>query len=110
MPKSDFKKAQEERRRQKSGQLVVREDPYSVVLPQQEQTSGLHSDTVAPLEESTLKTNKTSFYLTAGEIRKLKELEIEYYQRTGQSVNRNDLVRYLIDTCTLDTFSNLDLS
>ncbi len=112
MAKSDFNKVKQQRKLEKNEQIVVPEDPYSVTLSQTDEvthSSSMHSETVAPLD-SNLKTHKTSFYLTSSEIKKLKDLEFAYWQRHEQPINRNDLVRYLIDGCTIDSFDDLDPS
>jgi len=50
---------------------------------------------------------KISFYLTPDEARKLNDLEYEQRNRTGRRVNRNDLIRHLIDTCTSESFEGM---
>ena len=53
------------------------------------------------------KSEKISFYLTPDEARKLNDLEYEQRNRTGRRVNRNDLIRYLIDSCTSESFEGM---
>lgn len=53
------------------------------------------------------KSEKISFYLTPDEARKLNDLEYEQRKRTGRRVNRNDLIRHLIDTCTSESFEGV---
>lgn len=65
-----------------------------------------HSDTVAPLNTNK-KDHKTSFYLTQEQTDKLDDLAYEYKKRTGQRINRNDIVRHLINQCSIDTLSNV---
>lgn len=57
--------------------------------------------------ETVKKSEKISFYLTPDEARKLNDLEYEQRNRTGRRVNRNDLIRHLIDTCTSDSFEEM---
>ena len=45
---------------------------------------------------------KTSFYLRADQLDKLDELAYAYKRRTGRRIDRQDIVRALIDRCTLD--------
>lgn len=53
------------------------------------------------------KSEKISFYLTPDEAQKLNDLEYEQRKRTGRRVNRNDLIRHLIDTCTSESFEGI---
>ena len=50
---------------------------------------------------------KISFYLTEDQTNKLDDLAYGYRKRTGKRINRNDIVRYLIDQCTLETLADL---
>ncbi len=45
---------------------------------------------------------KITFYLRPDQIDKLDELVLAYKRRTGSRINRNELVRRLIDRCDLD--------
>ncbi len=45
---------------------------------------------------------KITFYLRPDQIDKLDELTLAYKRQTGKRLNRNALVRQLIDRCTLD--------
>ena|SRR5579859_1102192 len=69
---------------------VERQD--STTAPQREVSAGPKKDH---------KDKKVSFYLTQGQEDKLDELEIQFRQRK-QKINRNDIVRYLIDQCDVD--------
>src|SRR6266849_4277832 len=44
----------------------------------------------------------TSFYLDDAQIDKLDDLEHGYKKRTGKRINRNDIVRHLIDQVDLE--------
>ena len=57
--------------------------------------------------EAVRKSEKISFYLTPEETRKLNDLEYEQRNRTGRRVNRNDLIRHLIDICTSESFDGM---
>ena len=50
---------------------------------------------------------KTTFYLEASQSEKLDDLAHDYKKRTGQRINRNDIVRYLIDQATLDSLEGI---
>ncbi len=59
-----------------------------------------HSETAAPpAGGGSLK--KTSFYLRADQLDKLDDLAFAYKKRTGRRIDRQDIVRLLIDRCTL---------
>ncbi len=45
---------------------------------------------------------KITFYLRPDQIDKLDELVLAYKRQTGTRINRNELVRRLIDLCDLD--------
>jgi hypothetical protein len=48
-------------------------------------------------------TEKITFYLTVEQANKLDDLAHDYKKRRGKRINRNDIVRYLIDHCTLES-------
>ncbi len=45
---------------------------------------------------------KTSFYLRTDQLDKLDELAYAYKRRTGRRIDRQDIVRQLVDRCALD--------
>lgn len=53
---------------------------------------------------STSKKNgeKTTFYLRPDQLAKLDELTYEYNKQTAQRINRNDIIRALVDGCDID--------
>jgi hypothetical protein len=51
---------------------------------------------------------KTTFYLRPDQVDKLDELALAYKRKTGKRVNRNDLVRQLIDQAELDDLLGRD--
>jgi hypothetical protein len=64
-----------------------------------------HRETVEQLDRETVKVKKerkVSFYLTPEQENKLYVLEFELYLRTKKRLNRNEIVRYLIDHCNID--------
>jgi hypothetical protein len=109
MPPEDFRDLR--RNRQQQGQppsqgVVVPENVYQV-------TSG---ETVKPdnSENVTQITDyqviKTSFYPTQEQLEKLDDLAGEYnkkYRRQRKRIDRQDIVRYLIDKCNLESLTDL---
>lgn len=68
----------------------------------------LDSETVKPRSDGKAKKEeKISFYLTHEQAGKLDDLAYEYKKRTGKRVNRNDIVRYLIDGCSIDSLGTM---
>ncbi len=73
----------------------------------------LHRSTVAPQHRETVKPSygsavtaelhKTSFYLTQAQLDKLDELAYAYKRHTGKRINRNDIMRFLVDHARLET-------
>ncbi len=68
-------------------------------------------DTVVPENRNTVKQQidvdesvreKITFYLRPDQIDKLDELVLAYKRQTGKRINRNEVVRRLIDFCDLD--------
>jgi hypothetical protein len=49
----------------------------------------------------------TSFYLTLAQLRKLDDLAYTYNGRTGKRINRNDIIRHLVDTCDIGHLQGL---
>jgi len=62
-----------------------------------------HGSTGIPQESATVvkKERKVTFYLTGEQEDKLTRLEFEYFLATGKRINRNDIVRYLVDLCDI---------
>ena len=53
---------------------------------------------------------KTSFYPRLDQLDKLDDLAAEYnrlYRRKRPRINRNDIIRFLIDLCDLDMLDDL---
>ena len=67
------------------------------------------SNTATPLDRETVKPGliKTSFYLRLGQSEKLDDLAYGYKKRTGKRIDRQDIVRALIDSSELETLLNL---
>jgi hypothetical protein len=49
----------------------------------------------------------TSFYLTPAQLRKLDDLAYTYNGRTGKRINRNDIIRHLVDICDIGNLQGL---
>lgn len=76
-------------------------------VKQSHRETAQHSHSETGEEERVI---KTSFYPTQGQLDKLDDLASEYnryYRRQRARINRNDIVRYLIDQCTLDSLTDL---
>jgi hypothetical protein len=113
---------------QQHGETVTSQDSSTVQPFSSEGVEQQHSETVQPLsgESGTLqygetaeklyvntvtpsrseavkpkKERKVSFYLTAEQEQKLDDLAYEYSKRAKKRINRNDIVRYLINQCGL---------
>jgi hypothetical protein len=85
----------------------------------------LSSDTVAPSQSETVieqqsrkvkplnsttakKDSKVSFYLTSEQEQKLDDLAYEHKKHTGKRINRNDIVRHLVDHCSIEDLQNIE--
>lgn len=67
-----------------------------------------NSNTAQPQSGKTVKQKgKTSFYLADGQEEKLEELAFRFLQQHGRRINRNEIVRHLIDRCTLESLEGL---
>jgi hypothetical protein len=84
-----------------SGYTVEQSDGETVV-PQD-------SKTVKQLNRETAKRGltKTSFYLRPGQTEKLDDLEHECKKRTGRRIDRQDIIRALIDSANLESVLQL---
>ena len=83
-------------------QPTVSPESSSTVTPLQRDTALPHSRKIDKKEE------KVTFYLTSGQADKLDDLAYDHKKRTGKRINRNDIVRYLIDQCTAESLNNID--
>ncbi len=63
-------------------------------------------DEVKP-QGKTRNVKPTSFYLTDKQLRKLDDLAYIYNGRTGKRINRNDVIRHLVDTCDIGNLHGL---
>jgi hypothetical protein len=84
--------------------------------PQHPTPSAAEAPTTTPAPaEATLQATKaqtrsvkpTSFYLTPLQLRKLDDLAYTYNGRTGRRINRNDIIRHLVDTCDIGNLQGL---
>ncbi|HYT42950.1 MAG TPA: hypothetical protein VEP90_11440 [Methylomirabilota bacterium] len=53
------------------------------------------------------KQEKITFYLTTEQVYKLDDLTHEYRKIRGRRINRNDIIRHLIDRCTIELLAEL---
>jgi len=85
----------------------------TVKLEQSETRKLLRGETVKELERTTVsqldseKQEKTSFYLSAILLEKLDDLAHDYRKASGHRINRNDIVRHLVEGCSLESLSGL---
>ncbi len=83
----------------------------AVPLPYGETAQHSDSNTVTQQHRKTVKKErKISFYLTSEQERKLDDLAYDFLQHTGKRINRNDIVRFLVDQANVDLLiDRLDL-
>lgn len=80
----------------------------TVELSNGETVKHLNSGTAQQRSSTTVKKDeKVSFYLTAVQANKLEDLAYEHRKRTGRRINRNDIVRHLIDLCDSTSLEGL---
>ena len=75
-------------------------DSNTVIQQSREAVKPLNGETVIPFVKAT-------FYLTPLQSEKLDDMAYDHKKRTGQRINRNDIVRYLIDQATLDSLTGI---
>ena len=56
-----------------------------------------------PTQEQPRTYKPTSIYLSEGQLDKLDELALEYKKKSGKRINRNDIVRALVDNTDIDS-------
>ena len=80
------------------------------VEPSQSETAiQQQSRKVKPLNSTTVKKEiKVSFYLTPEQEQKLDDLAYEHKKQTGKRINRNDIVRHLVDHCSIEDLQNIE--
>jgi hypothetical protein len=80
------------------------------VAPSQSETViEQQSRKVKPLNSTTAKKDtKVSFYLTSEQEQKLDDLAYEHKKHTGKRINRNDIVRHLVDHCSIEDLQNIE--
>jgi hypothetical protein len=67
------------------------------------------SKTVSQQDSETAYTEKISFYLTPEQADKLDDLAHAYKKRTHKRINRNHIVRHLIEQCSIESLTDLEL-
>jgi hypothetical protein len=92
---------------QKESDTVVPSHGSTVQEEQRTEFSPFHGETVGLSKDQF--SRKVSFYLTPGQEKKLDDLADDYRrQHDGKRINRNDIVRHLINQCTLETLESLE--
>lgn len=102
----------------KTGETVAQQDSNTAARYEAVQTSD--PETATPPHRLTVQQShseaeeerviKTSFYPTQDQLDKLDDLASAYnkrYRRQRPRINRNDIVRYLIDQCEIDNLADL---
>jgi len=84
-----------------SDSMTVKTQDRNAVLP-------LGGTTGTQQKGSTAKRSKITLYPSPGQEQKLERLIIQYYERHQRLVNQNDLLRHLIDQCTIDDFEGME--
>jgi len=75
---------------------------YTVRHENHETVSLSHSENVKLEDGETIeKQEKTSFYLSAALLEKLDDLAHDFRKQHGKRINRNDIVRHLVEQVTL---------
>ena len=83
---------------------VTQQQSEESTLQQGEEVETQYSNTAIPQEG---KTTKATIYLTAELKNKLKELEIEYWNRHHKEIDRNKILRHLLEKCTIDDLEDI---
>lgn len=88
---------------QQDRETVDSQDRITVSPQNSNNVSPQNSNTVLPQEgaDDSSTREKITFYLRPDQIDKLDELTLAYKRRTGRRLNRNELVRRMIDRCDL---------
>jgi len=96
----------------------VKEQDSNTLLPLNSATATRSSDKTEGMgkrhtgkqfsSETVKKSEKISFYLTAEQTEKLDDLTHAYRKKWGKRINRNDLIRHLVDRCNLASFDDLE--
>jgi hypothetical protein len=109
----DFREMRRQRQDQQQPQQgiapVTPEDVYSV--PLQSTVEPENRQTVSPPEIQDNQVVKTSFYPTQAHLDKLDDLAAEYnrrYRRQRRKIDRQDIIRFLIEGCTMNTLADLE--
>lgn len=86
------------------GSTVIPQGSATVLHPKGNEVLREDVDTVLPSSRVVGKTGgeKTTFYLRPAQLDQLDELVYQYKKRTGRRINRNDVVRQLIDQADVE--------
>ena len=79
---------------------TVTSSPIPTVTP-------FSGETVEQQERKAVQKDKVSFYLNPEQRKKLDTLTVEFWQQNGRMLNRNDIVRHLIDQCDIRNLQGL---
>ncbi len=80
------------------------------VIQQDDTTALPQSGTKGKTQKgSTGKTHKITFYPGPGQEDKLNELIVEYWQRHHRMLNQNDILRHLVEQCSITSLETLHM-
>jgi hypothetical protein len=105
-----LREAQKEHPEEQENRETVRQlNGYTAEQSNRETVVHQDSKTVKQLNRETVKRglNKTSFYLRPDQTEKLDDLEHECKKRTGRRIDRQDIIRALIDSANLESVLQL---
>lgn len=88
-----------------SSNTVLRQN-NSTVLRQNSNTVTTQASADSDSADDSSTREKVTFYLRPDQVEKLDELVIAYKRRTGQRMNRNELMRQMLDRITIDFFTD----
>jgi hypothetical protein len=86
--------------------------PYSSNegITQESSTTSTQESTEATTQKGKkAKTHKITFYPGPRQEHKLNELIVEYWYRHSIMINQNDILRHLVEQCSIDSLDNLSL-
>lgn len=81
---------------------TVKQQDGTTVVQENSNTVKLQSGNTAELQSAAATRVKMTIYPTAAQATKLDRLALEYQEKTNRRIDRQDIVRLLIDRCTLD--------
>lgn len=109
-PSAFFAATQQKQNEQTTSATVSQSNGKDVLPPNSETEKQENHQTVPPPEISDNQVVKTSFYPTQAQLEKLDDLAAEYnrrYRRQRRKIDRQDIIRFLIEQCSMNTLADL---